>query len=254
MWQIVDNLQSFLQLFIFSGLTKTMDDTETLDVLKQHSMPSLVQSTLERMIYSGGFLPGAPLREASLAAHMGVSRGPIREAFRALAEKGLVRTEKNRGVFVRTLTPHEADEIFEVRSALEHLIVMRLSSEPERLKNSDIPKLLTKAKHLAANEDVAGCHHLSLLFHDRLAELTGNATLHQAYRRLMNGLALFRAQSRAQTHEVATLRQSVNEHAALFSALVAGDEFTALRLLRQHVASSRERIRQSLKKSTEALQ
>ncbi len=231
-----------------------MDDKETLDVLKQHSMPSLVQSTLERMIYSGAFLPGAPLREASLAAQMGVSRGPIREAFRALTEKGLVRTEKNRGVFVRTLTPHEADEIFEVRSALEHVIVVRLSCEPERLKNSDIPKLLTIANRLAANADVTGCHHLSLLFHDRLAELAGNATLHQAYRRLMNGLALFRAQSHAQTHEIVSLRQLVDEHAALFSALVAGDEQHALRLQRQQVASSRERIRQSMKKSTEAPQ
>ena len=63
--------------------------------------PTLVQHELERMILAGELAPGAKLNEVAIAERLGVSRGPVREAFRALEEAGLVRLEKNRGVFVR---------------------------------------------------------------------------------------------------------------------------------------------------------
>lgn len=81
-----------------------MTFSRNLGVLKQNSLPSLVQDELEHMFRKGKFTPGHPLREATLATQLGVSRGPIREAFRSLEEKGLVTVEKNRGVFVRCYT------------------------------------------------------------------------------------------------------------------------------------------------------
>ena len=68
---------------------------------------------------SGELEPGEKLTEMALAARLGVSRGPLREAFRMLDESGLVRTEKNRGVFVRDLPVEEAIEIFDLRAAME---------------------------------------------------------------------------------------------------------------------------------------
>jgi len=67
---------------------------ETLGFLKNNSLPSLVQEELESMLRKGTFSPGDALREATLASQLGVSRGPIREAFRSLEEKGLVTVEK----------------------------------------------------------------------------------------------------------------------------------------------------------------
>jgi DNA-binding GntR family transcriptional regulator len=58
---------------------------------------------------------------------MGVSRGPVREAFRMLEEAGLVRTEKNRGVFVRDIPIDEAVEIFDLRAAMDELVGRRLA-------------------------------------------------------------------------------------------------------------------------------
>ena len=83
-----------------------------LDVLKTQSLAMLVQEELERMILDGRLLPGEQMREVALAALLGVSRGPIREAFRALEGKGLVSVVKNCGVFVRTLDLEEADQIY----------------------------------------------------------------------------------------------------------------------------------------------
>jgi len=227
-----------------------MNYVQTLDFLKQNSLPSLVQEELERMLRGGAFSAGAPLRESALANQLGVSRGPIREAFRSLEEKGLVRVEKNRGVFVRTITPQEADDIFEVRSALEELIVSRIVGAPDCLTESGLPQLLDRAQRLAADADFAGCHALNVEFHRRLAELSGNASLLQTYQRLVDELSLFRQQAHASTPDASSLRQSVADHQELYAALVAGNKRLALRVLRQHVEASRKRLHKLLSQTT----
>ena len=65
----------------------------------------------------------------------GTSRGPIREALRALEESRLVRSEKNRGVFVREISVAEADEIYDVREVLDQLIGQRVAERatPDQL-------------------------------------------------------------------------------------------------------------------------
>ena len=83
-----------------------------IELLQNHSLTTLVRSELERRILAGELEPGAKLTEEEIAGNLNVSRGPVREAFRALESAGLVRTEKNRGVFVRQVSVDDADEIF----------------------------------------------------------------------------------------------------------------------------------------------
>ena len=223
-----------------------MSFAQTLNVLKRHSLPSLVQDEIERMLRQGTFSPGDALRESSLATQLGVSRGPIREAFRSLEEKGWVRVEKNRGVFVRTITRQEADDIYEVRSTLEKLIITRLSREPERLKDSGLPELLTQAEKLAAKADFARCHVLNVQFHERLAELSGNDTLLHTYRRLVNELSLFRQEAHASCSDASSLQRSVFDHREIFEALLLGDKRSAMYALKRHVEESRKRLNKIL--------
>ncbi len=93
-----------------------------IELLQRHSLTTLVQQELERQIVDGQLAAGTKLNEADIAAELRVSRGPVREAFRALDQSGLVRTEKNRGVFVRQVTLEEAHEIYEVRAALDAML------------------------------------------------------------------------------------------------------------------------------------
>lgn len=223
-----------------------MTYAETLGLLKNNSLPSLVQEELEAMLRKGAFTPGEALREATLAHQLGVSRGPIREAFRSLEEKGLVKVEKNRGVFVRVISIQEADEIFEVRTALENLIVSRLCQSPDSLLESDLPALLTKSKKLAAKGDVAACHALNIEFHERLAELAGNVTLLNTYRKLVNELALFRHEAHASQPDASSLLQSAADHQALFDAITQSNKRQALAILKRHVDESRKRLKKLL--------
>ncbi len=93
-----------------------------LRVLREESLNTLVRQEIERRIVSGTLAAGEKLNEMDFSSALGVSRGPVREAFRALEQAGLVRTEKNRGVFVREISLEEADQIYEVRAALEAMI------------------------------------------------------------------------------------------------------------------------------------
>ena len=217
-----------------------------LDLLRNHSLPSLVQHQLKTMILDGRFAPGSQLTEIPLAAELGVSRGPVREAFRGLEEKGLVRVEKNRGVFVRTISPREADEIYEVRMALEDLIMKRIAAAPEVLRPARLDDLLARADKLAAKIDFAGCHACNMAFHDRLAELADNAALLDAYRRLVGELSLFRHQAHANIPDASSLHASVADHRAILAALQVGDGKGAARLIRAHVEASRKRLQRLL--------
>jgi DNA-binding GntR family transcriptional regulator len=212
-----------------------------LQVLKNHSLPTLALEQLERMIMDGRFAPGEQLREVALAESLGISRGPIREAVRGLEEKGLVTTVKNRGVFVRTITPREADDIYEVRIPMETLIVTRLAKAPGLIAGSGLQALLAKAEKLARKGDFAGCHACNIEFHDRLAALTGNAALLDVYRRLASELSLFRHHAHSRISDASSLRASVADHQAILTAISDGDARLAARLIVRHVDESRRR-------------
>src|SRR5438552_18683524 len=83
--------------------------TATIALVQSSSLPMLVQKELERMILTGELAIGAKLNEVALAERLGVSRGPVREAFRAIQEPGLVQQEKNRGLFVGQISVEEPD-------------------------------------------------------------------------------------------------------------------------------------------------
>src|SRR6202050_5961838 len=93
-----------------------------LQLVQSNSLPALVQVEIEQMILRGELAIGQHVNESELAARFGTSRGPIREALRGLEESRLVRSEKTRGVFVREISVAEADEIYDVREALDQLL------------------------------------------------------------------------------------------------------------------------------------
>ena len=86
-----------------------------LRIRRTQSLTSLVRQELDRMIENGELQSGDRLNEIALANRLGVSRGPIREAFRGLEQSGLVEVVGDRGVFVRQVELKEVVEIYEVR-------------------------------------------------------------------------------------------------------------------------------------------
>jgi phosphonate utilization transcriptional regulator len=208
-------------------------------ILKSHSLSVLVQRELERMVLSGELASGEKLNELALAARLGVSRGPIREALRALAETGLIRLEKNRGVFVREISVTEADEIYELRAALDQMAGRKLaeSIRPEQL--AELKAVVQRMRDSASNDDAEGYHAANLRFHDALVEFAGNSKLLQMYRRLVNELSLFRRHSLSAPRR---LSRSTLEHEKILEAIAAGDADAAGARLYEHATASSERM------------
>jgi phosphonate utilization transcriptional regulator len=215
-----------------------------IELVRQQSLTSLVQREIERKILAGELLPGAKLNEAELAAGMGISRGPVREAFRALEQAGLVHTEKNRGVFVRQVSLAEADEIYEVRAALEaqigRLAAKRITSEQlEGLRS------IVKRMHAAGRSHDADAYFpLNIEFHEALAEAAANRALATNYRRVVNELNLYRRETL--TRDADILPVSIQEHEVIVNAIAKGDAAAAERLLYDHVMNSRTRLHRAL--------
>ena len=212
---------------------------DAIALVQSSSLPMLVQQELERIILAGELPSGSKLNEAAIAARLGVSRGPVREAFRALEESGLVRLEKNRGVFVRRIPVEEADEIYELRAVLDEFVGRRLAQTATREHVRELTTRVDRMEKAAAKGDVDAYLAANVDFHDRMVELAGNAKLLGMYRRLVNELHLFRHATLAQG---GALPVSTREHRDIVNRIAAGVPAAAGRALYEHVMASRERM------------
>lgn len=221
-----------------SAPRRSVPDDHPIALMQSSSLPSLVQRELTRLILAGDPPAGAKLNEVDVALRLGVSRGPVREAFRALEESGLVTFAKNRGVFVRKVTLREADEIFELRALLDEYAGRRAAKNATAEDIAALERLVERMGAAAARGETDEYFALNLDFHDRIVDLAGNAKLAQLYRRLVNELNLYR---RAALDRAGNLPLSVAEHRAIVDGIAAHKAAATGRLLHDHVMNSRRR-------------
>jgi phosphonate utilization transcriptional regulator len=221
-----------------------LNNPTDLQLVQSNSLPMLVAREVERMILAGELSVGERVNESALAAHFRVSRGPVREALRGLEESGLLRLEKNRGVFVREISLAEADEIYDLREALDELVGRRLAKRFDAGVRAAVDRLLDEMDLAAERGDAASYHRVNLRFHDTLVEATGNAKLVATYRRLIKELHLFRLKGLTAG---GGLPVSNDEHRAIVKAIAAGDADGAARRMREHVRASRKRMHKGIK-------
>lgn len=214
---------------------------EAIAQLQGTSLASLVQNEVERTIVSGELLPGSKLTEQTVAGQLGVSRGPVREAFRMLEEAGLVRTEKNRGVFVRDIALDEALEIFELRAVMEMYIGRKLAETITGAQVKSLRALVDGMDQSSKAGDAQGFHRVNLEFHDSLLALAGNAKFAAVYRRLIKELSLIRRKNL----DAASMAAYAREHRQIVKAIAARDAEAAGQAMFDHVMNSRERTLQN---------
>lgn len=220
----------------------------TISMLQNHSLTGAVQQEIERLINVGELGPGDKLTEAALAERLGVSRGPVREAFRVLEEAGLVQLEKNRGVFVRQVPLDEALEIFDLRAMIEAHVGASLANSATEQQLKQLKKLVLQMEQAVKVVDEATYYRLNIEFHECMVSYTGNKKLISMYRKLTQELSLFR---RRNFSDHALLVTSVNEHRDILDAIGSRNAEKAAQALKQHVLMSRERTIQNHVKYSE---
>ena len=196
-----------------------------------------IHDKLRAAILTGELPPGAPVIEAELAARLGASRTPIREALRRLETEGLLEPRGLRGSVVRALDASEVGCIFEIREALESLAARRAARV---IDDADLRRL---AGHLdamrAAIDEPNEMERHDTAFHDVILANANGERLKRMLSELRDELIAHRFLSLADPQR---RRQTVAEHEAILDALRAHDEAAAAQRTAEHIAAARAAV------------
>ena len=219
-----------------------MSETATTLAGGELASLSLVELTVARLreeIMSGATDPGERLVEEQLTRRLGISRAPLREALRLLAEQGLVEHVPRRGSRVATLSDRDVEELYSVRDVLERHVV---DTALPVAAGTDLGGMRTAldAMTAAAGADdrlaVADSHRA---FHVALAGLSGNRQLSLVYESVLVKIQLYMALNlRREAERTASPMDGVRRHRRLLRAIERGDRDEILRELAAHGARS----------------
>ena len=196
------------------------------------STTGFIVEALTKAIVEHRLQPGSKLAEQKLADHFGVSRTLVRQALFQLSQNRLITMEPARGAFVAAPSVNEARQVFAVRRMLEAEMTRAFVREVTPAKLQALKDHLAEEQGAVIREDVPGRTELLRDFHVRIAELMGNEVLAQLLGELISRCALITLMY--QTHSAA--EHSSEEHAAIVSAMAAGDETLAVQLMNDHLA------------------
>ncbi|HTQ85921.1 MAG TPA: GntR family transcriptional regulator [Candidatus Solibacter sp.] len=203
------------------------------------SLRQQVYSSLFRMLLDGRWSEQARLNDSALAAELGVSRTPVREALIQLEAEGLLACDPNRGFFVPPLESENARDLYPILWSLEQLAVFLAAGSGQ-----DIRKNLEQAQPRAT----AGSGPVAALRQDRawhaaLVESSGNKRLIEMTRRIE---ALTRRYASALLDDAELAERRAREHTQIAEALATDQPARAFALLKMHWRAEMEEVLRAL--------
>jgi DNA-binding GntR family transcriptional regulator len=221
------------------------------EVQVEGSLTSKVGEALRSAIVAGELTAGQLYSVHDLAATLGVSRTPVREALIKLASKGMVQFERNRGVRILQSDAHDLEEVFELRLLLEvpsaRLAVARMTQDDV----VELAKILELMKQAAENGDERSLMAHDRRFHSLILEAAGNHRL-AVFVDSLRDLVLTRGVSTAGASR--TLHDIADEHIPVLEQIQAGDGDGAAEAMRAHVLRTAQLlITQEFDASTETV-
>jgi DNA-binding GntR family transcriptional regulator len=243
-----------LRLVYQMNLTSSPDDLAVMredallagmadDTAQRRTLPVSIAGRLREMITEGELAPGARLNERALCDRLGVSRTPLREAFRLLAAEGLVLLQPNRGAQVVALSERDIRESFEVMSGLEalsgELACLRISDE----EVAEIRALTFEMMACHARRDLPAYYRLNRAIHDRINRAADNRLLSQVYATLNQRIQNLRFRSNFDQQK---WDRACVEHTQMVEALAARDGRRLGELLRAHLKQKCEAVLEGL--------
>lgn len=200
--------------------------------IARSSLPEAAAERLRSLIIEGQLAPGVRLNERELSEQLGVSRTPLREAFRMLAADGLLIQLPNRGAQVVSLSRDDIQHAFEVMAALEGLSGELAAA---RVTEPDLKALrgFQSEMELAhARRDLPTYYRVNRAIHDRINAVAGNPILTHSFRTLNARLHALRFRSNLVQ---AKWDHAVEEHREMIEALAAPNGERLRDLLVRHV-------------------
>jgi DNA-binding GntR family transcriptional regulator len=219
-------------------VTGTASPGDPLGPLRAQSTPALIADLLRAEVLAGTFPPHSQLSEAHLARQLQVSRGPVREAMQRLIQEGLLRSERNRGVFVVALGHDDARDVYLARGIIEGAAAAIVARQVPPAAMLRLQRLLHRLAASAGGPWTEVITH-DLAFHQALVDAAASVRLSRMFRTLVaeTRLCLLRLEPfyRDGTEVVA-------EHRGILDALESGRPAKAERLVRLHMDAAAARL------------
>ncbi len=200
--------------------------------IEQSSLSDQVYDGLKGLILSGSLGGGEHVPEEQLAAQFGVSRTPIREALKRLAEYGLIVIKPRSKVTVAAISKDEAVHIGRVRQALETLAFELLAEKGDTETFAELERVAGACQDAMTRGDRAKAFELDTAFHQKMMDLSGNPTLADIYKRLDSRIQLLRLRQHLTPQE---LLPYMVHHIHLIRFMRTGDIEKAKDIISQHI-------------------
>ncbi|MDR7521764.1 MAG: GntR family transcriptional regulator [Armatimonadota bacterium] len=222
-----------------------IDASPLLLPINVQRLTDAVYRTLKEQILSQAFAPGQRLHVDVLAARLGVSRTPVKDALNALASEGLVEIIPRKGTFVAGISAEEIAEVFELRRALELLAAELLVA---RITDEGVRRLRDRLAVLDAVDDGDVGEHMrrNMAFHRLFVQLAGNRRLFEIYESLNVHIQIARVHARRENWRQRR-RQERQEHQAIMRALEARDGPGLAAAVNAHIQRSKRSLMEDLR-------
>jgi DNA-binding GntR family transcriptional regulator len=210
------------------------------------SLVDVVTDRIEEAIFSGALTPGSRLSEQKLAASLGVSRGPLREAIRRLEGRKLLHRTPNIGVRVATMSLRNLHEMLQIRERLEGLACALAARYMSDQQVAELSKLVEAHAAREASADIADSYDVTedFAFHSHIVGACRNERLKEM---LSDDLShLFRLYSDKLADSQDRGSAVLAEHRAIVVAIIARDPPAAEMAMREHLRNARRHVEEQL--------
>ncbi|MDO5140970.1 MAG: GntR family transcriptional regulator [Eubacteriales bacterium] len=218
-------------------------------VIRDEYMPlrELVFTTLRQAILKGELQPGERLMEIQLAEKMGVSRTPIREAIRKLAEEGLVTLIPRKGAVVAGISKKMLTDVLQVRMTLEK---MAYECAFKNITAADLDRLsgMEKVFEEAVREgDLVRIAEADESFHFVIYDAADNDKLKELLNNLRENMYRYRMEY---SKDIDTRKSLIEEHRQIFDSFVKGDFSRGLSVVERHIKNQETAVLNKLSQET----
>lgn len=209
------------------------EDRKTGKLSRPALLVDEVMRAIREMIVEGRVLPGERLSENALAAELGVSTTPVREAIALLRRQGLVTVQPQSGTYVFELQAGELNQLCELRFALEPAAVQLALENPDTPLADELAGIVEDMKKAQAEGRVRDYLALDTAFHDAIIAASGNPYFTSAYALIGAKMAALRNRLGSDPHH---MEKSMREHVEITEAIRARNLELAARILVRHIA------------------